>query len=376
MESRKNCLQVGIIGAGAISGRYIETIQEKFPVMKILCVCSRRQEKAAERAAQYGIESCTLEDMLQNDEIDMVINLTPVGAHYEIIKRALLAGKHVYTEKTMTDDPEKARELIALADEKGLYLGSAPDTFLGSAIQTARKAIDDGLIGEVTSFAIAANRNNNILLSMFPFLRLPGAGLCYDYAVYHMTALVSLLGEVERVGAMIRAPYQTHVNILPDSPEFGKVMNTPNESELNAILQLKSGVSGTIMINADSILPEKTYFAVYGTEGILYLPDPNQFGEDVLYMPNWKGGDIPPASQVLSPVNPYEDESRGLGAADMAEAILTGKMPKASKELAAHVLDVLSALKQSSEKGCLISIESDAERPDPLRNFVESIQRD
>lgn len=118
--------------------------------------------------------------------------------HYELIKKALLAGKHVYTEKTMTDEVNKAKELVELAEEKGLYLGSAPDTFLGAALQTARRAIDDGILGEIHSFAISANRNNDLLLSVFSFLRQPGGGILYDYGVYYLTALTSLFGSVKR----------------------------------------------------------------------------------------------------------------------------------------------------------------------------------
>ena len=145
----------------------------------------------------------------------MVVVLTPVGAHYSLIKSALEAGKHVYTEKTLSDDPEKARELLDLAEEKGLYLGSAPDTFLGAALQTARMGVDEGLLGEIHSFSISANRCNDLLLSLFPFLRQPGAGVLYDYGVYYLTALVNLLGPVARVGGIVGKPYPTHQNIIP-----------------------------------------------------------------------------------------------------------------------------------------------------------------
>ena len=266
MEKR---FHIGIIGAGAISGRYIGTIQKSFPSLEVVAVCAAHRERAEKKAQEYGIAACSLEEMLADPSIDMVLNLTPVGAHYEIIRKALLAGKHVYTEKTMTDDPCTAGELAALAKEKGLYLGCAPDTFLGAAVQTARKAVDDGVIGEITSFAIAANRSNDLLLSLFPFLREPGAGVCYDYAVYYVTALVSLLGPVDRVAAMVRAPYPTHVNILPQSPDYGKVMDTPNESEVSAILRMKSGVAGTFMVNSDSVREDQSFFAIYGTKGIL-----------------------------------------------------------------------------------------------------------
>ncbi len=358
--------RVGVVGAGAISGRYIGTIQKKFPMMEIVAVCATRMESARRRAEEFGLAACTLDEMLGDPSIDMILNLTPVGAHYEIIRKALLAGKHVYTEKTMTDDLEKAKELAALAEEKNLYLGSAPDTFLGAAVQTARQAIDEGEIGEVTSFALAANRNNNALLSMFSFLRIPGAGICYDYAGYYITALVSLLGPVERVAAVVRAPYPTHVNINPQSPEFGQVMDTPNESEVSAVLQLKSGVAGTFMVNADNVMADQAYFAIYGTKGILYLTDPNQFGGDVKILREPEDFRTPSVPEILPPVNPYGDENRGLGAADLVDAIVNGRRPRASKELAVHVLDVLHAMLESGKSGAFVQLESSCERPKPL----------
>lgn len=363
--------RVGVIGAGAISGRYIGTIQKKFPSMEVVSVCAAHRENAEKKAREYGIAACTLEEMLSDPSIDIVLNLTPVGAHYEIVKKALLAGKHVYTEKTMTDDPKTAGELAALAKEKGLYLGCAPDTFLGAAVQTARKAVDGGAVGEVTSFGIAANRSNDLLLSLFAFLREPGAGVCYDYAVYYITALVNLLGPVDQVSAVVRAPYPTHVNILPQSPDFGKVMDTPNESQVSAVLRMKSGVAGTFMVNSDSVRADQAFFAIYGTKGILYLTDPNQFGGDVMLLREQEDLQKPLIREKLEPVNPYFEESRGLGAADLAEAVRTGSRARTDAEMAVHVLDVLCAMLESGETGRCVTVESHCERPRPLTGGVE-----
>lgn len=368
--SEKSVIHAGIVGAGAISGRYLDTIQKKFPVIRIDGICASHMEHAMEKAKEFGIRACTLEEMLDDPAIRLIIVLTPVGSHYDIIRQALLSGKNVYTEKTMTDEPEKARELVKIAEEKHLELGCAPDTFLGAALQTARKAIDDGMIGEVTSFSAAANRCNDLLLSVFPFLRRPGAGITYDYGAYYITVLVSLLGPVGRVASVVRAPYPKHKNIFPESPEFGKEMDTPNESEVSAVLQMKSGVAGTFMLNADSVTADQARFAVYGTEGILYLTDPNQFGGDVLLQKNSMDPFHGPALQKLTPVNSYSGESRGLGAADLAEAVLTGRAPRASMELGMHVLDVLSAILKSGTEGKFEEVHSTCVRPEPLLNNI------
>lgn len=169
---------------GAISDIYLTNMIHNFENLEVAACCAGHLEHAKKKAEQYGIKGCTYEEILADPSIEMVVILTPAPTHEGLIRQALEAGKHVYTEKTMTLAPETAAKLIELAEEKHLYLGSAPDTFLGSALQTARKAIDDGLIGEVTSFEACANRDLDLLASIFRFLRMPGGGICYDFGVY------------------------------------------------------------------------------------------------------------------------------------------------------------------------------------------------
>lgn len=359
-------MKVGVIGSGAISDIYLSNMIEKFDNLEVICIASKHPEHAKAKAEKYNIAACSVEELLENSEVEMVVNLTPASVHYELIKKALLAGKHVYTEKTMTDEVNKAKELVELAEEKGLYLGSAPDTFLGAALQTARRAIDDGILGEIHSFAISANRNNDLLLSVFSFLRQPGGGILYDYGVYYLTALTSLFGSVKRVGSVIGRPYPTHVNIMPMSPEFGQVMDTPNESQVSAVLVMENGVTGTLHIDADSHFADQSYFAVYGTKGILYLTDPNGFGGQVRFLPNPANPMKPEPETVLWKFSPYEENSRGIGPSEMADAITHGRKNRASKEMAYHVQEVLDAVLSGGEQGAFSDIQSVMERPELL----------
>ena len=359
-------MRVGVIGAGAISEIYLTNMINRFDNLEVAAVAARHIERAQRRAEQFGLRACTVDEMIDDPSIEMVVILTPVGTHYQLIRQALMAGKHVYTEKTITDDLEKAKELARIADERGLYLGCAPDTFLGAALQTARAAIDDGLLGEIHSFAISANRNNDVLLSMFSFLREPGAGVLRDYGVYYLTALTSLLGPVARVAGFIGTPYRTHINILP-GPEYGKVMDTPNESQVSAILKMRSGVAGTFHIDTDSKLQDEAYFTIYGTKGILYLTDPNQFGGEVIFHPN-NGTDWRKTAEPVRLWNftPYADNSRGVGPSEMAAAIEEHRPCRASKEMAVHVLEVLDAILAGGEDGQFVDVGSVFERPAPL----------
>lgn len=355
-------MTVGVIGAGAISDIYIENMKNVFENLKVKSVCAKHLERAQAKATQHNLVACTLEEMLADAEIEMVVVLTPVDTHFDIIRSALLAGKHVYTEKTMTEITAQAAELLSIADEKGLYLGSAPDTFLGSAFQTARKAIDDGVIGEINSFSISINRSNDVLTSMFPFLRLPGAGVLRDYQVYYLTALISLLGPAKKVGAFVRAPYKKRVGTLEGSADFGKEYETPNESIVAAMLELENGIVGTIHQNHETMLHDRADFVIYGTKGMLLLGNPNHFGQSVRLLQTNSFED--PVPQILETVGAYSENSRGLGPAEMTDAIFCGRKNRASKEQAYHVLDILECMEKSSDSGALVEVPSTCERPE------------
>lgn len=365
MDMKKVC--VGVIGSGAISDTYLKNMTSKFQILEVKAIADIAMDKAKIQADKYHIKACTVEELLLDNDIEMVLNLTPASIHYEMIKKALNAGKHVYTEKSLTDSLETARELVALAKEKELYLGSAPDTFMCSWLQTARNAIDSGMLGEITSFAIAANRDNDLLLSLFGFLRKPGAGVCYDYAVYYLTALISLLGPVDRTMAVVKAPYQTHINILEGSPEYGQVMDTPNESQAYAILELENGVTGTLHLNADSVFFDQAYFAIYGKKGVLYLSNPDWFSGTVRFLPNGYDHANHPKQEVLPDPYAFKEDCRGVGMAEMAWAIREERKNRASGELAYHVLDIVECMIKSSETESFCKVESSCERPIALR---------
>lgn len=373
MSEKKLC--VGVIGAGMISDIYLQNMSEKFHNLYVKSIAAAHPERAEKKAAQYHIQATSVEQMLSDPEIDMVVNLTPAFAHYDVIKNALLHGKHVYTEKTITDHLEQSAELLALAEEKGLYFGSAPDTFLGASLQTARAAIDAGILGEINSFAISANRCNDILIPAFDILRKPGGGIVLDYAVYYVTALVSLLGPVAQVGSVVRTPYKTRKNNNPRSPAFGEIMDTPNESQISALIQMESGVTGTLHMDAETVFEDKAYFVLYGTKGMLYLTDPNQFGGTVKFLPQGKTWSGPVEPIELWSLAKYSENSRGVGPDDMARAILDGTQFRPTARMAYHVHEVLDAILRGGERGGLSAISSTCSRPEPLPQRAVPITR-
>ena len=352
-------LITGVIGAGAISDAYLRNLTGIFSDrIQVRYVSASHIERAQKKAEQYGLTGCTNDVILHDPEVELVIILTPVASHEALIREALLAGKHVYTEKTITQTCKEAESLIALAKEKGLYLGSAPDTFLGSSFATAKKAIEDGMLGDIHSFTASITRNNDILTGMFPFLRQPGAGILRDYVVYYLTAITYLLGKTQTAAAFLQTPYPERTCIFPQSADYGKTISTPNEAILSSILRLENGITGTLSDDSETYAIDRADFVIQGTKGILLLGDPNHFGDPVRFVPAIpKSFHEPPVPVTLDPVNSYHDNCRGLGTYDMAAAIRTHTPHQASASLALHVLQIIEAMEKSALEGTFVSIQ-------------------
>ena len=357
-------IKTAVIGSGRISEEYLRNMTVFFKNLEVVACSSAHMENAKIRARQFGIEARTNEEIFADPTIELVVILVPAPAHAPLIEQALMAGKHVYTEKTMTVELSEAKRLVALAKEKGLYLGSAPDTFLGAAWQTARSALDEGLIGNVVSFSVNVNRNIDLMASMFDFLRMPGGGFAYDYGVYYLTALVALLGPVESLFSVVKNKATERVNCAPGHPEFGKPYSYGNESQIYALLNMESGVTGTVSLDGDSAMQDLAYFYIYGEKGVLRLTCANDFGGDVVLVPSGFGADGEP--RTLENISPLTNGNRGVGPAELEDAMIDGRNCRASGEMALHVLDIIDTMMRSNERQALCAVETTCSRPEPL----------
>ena len=337
-------MNIGIVGAGAISDIYLMNLITFFPQIKVVSVCANHIENAQKKAEQYGIEATTLDGMLSDPEVELMVILTPVNTHAGLIKQCLEAGKHVYSEKTIAETADEAKELIQLAADKHLYLGCAPDTFLGASVQQTKRLLDENRIGKVLSFSISINRNNDFLTALFPFLRQPGAGALRDYLVYFVTSLVYLLGPIDEVASFVETPFPSRIGKYPQFSNYGQETPTPNESIVSSIVRLRNGITGTIHENNESNLKEQSSFILYGTEGILHLGNPNNFGDSLTLYP----ADYTEDPEEIVPDLPFRDNSRGAGVAEMVSAILSGSRALTDAALALHVLDALESMERSS----------------------------
>lgn len=354
-------VRIAIVGCGAISGIYLENITQQFQILELAACCDLNAALSGRVSHQYGVPARTIEQILSDDSIEIIVNLTPPAAHYDMIKTSLAHGKHVYTEKVLTTKRQEAAELIRMADERGLLLCAAPDTFLGAALQTARFAIDSGLIGEVTSCVASLQRDAGLMAERFPFTIAQGGGIGLDVGIYYVTALLSLLGPVVEVCGMSFTHNPERIHTFTSRGKFLQPYTIQSETLLAATLRFESGAFGSLHFNSASIRCERPFLTLYGTQGILFLPNPNFFGGDVRILA--KGYNEP---YVLPHTHAYDGDDRGLGLADMAWALRTGRPPRANKEMAYHALELLTGAIESGQTCKFYTLRSSFQKPSPL----------
>lgn len=358
--------RIGIIGCGNIARRYVAGMA-RFPELRLVGCADRVPELAASLAADSGTHAYTAPDRLLADgDVDVVVNITPPLAHATVTVDALRAGKHVYVEKPVAATLPDSERMLAEADGAGRLLGAAPDTFLGSAVQTARAAVDEGLIGDpVGAVAFVTHSRAETWHPDPSFLFQPGGGPALDLGPYYLTALVTLLGPVETVSGATRIGAPIRRVTAPDRRVESIEVTTP--THVSGTLRFVSGVLGTVLMSFDvwdSHLPK---IEVYGQQGTLTLPDPNFFDGPVL-LKRHEDDDW----QLLAPILPVsgDDEDlsvqllRGIGVADLVHA-LNGDPHRASGRLAQHVLEVLEAMQTSSDTATVVPIHSRVDRPAP-----------
>ena len=352
-------LGIGIAGIGNISKIYLDNLTGVFKgKVKLTGVTDVVFDRAKKAAGDYQIkEFKTLEDMLKNDDVNIVLNITPPKFHYEVALKTLKAGKHVYNEKPLCSKREEAEELLKTAKEKGVRIGGAPDTFLGAGIQTCRKLIDDGWIGEpVAATAFIMSRGPEHWHPAPDFFYKEGGGPLLDMGPYYLTALVNLLGPAARVcgSAKISIPQRTITNQL----SYGSKINVEVPTHISGVLDFSCGASGTLVTSFDVYSHSLPRIEIYGTEGTLQVPDPNTFGGPVFVrrFREEKWSEIPLLKE-------YRENSRGLGIADMAQAIEEGRAHRASAELANHVLDIMHGIHDASASGKYYKLKTKCKRP-------------
>jgi len=351
-------LRIGVVGVGNISGIYFKNLG-KFRSTEVVACADIDLDRAKAAAEANGIpHALTTDELIAHPDVELVLNLTIPKAHGEVALRAVQAGKHVYNEKPLSIDRSQAKELVETAKAKGLLVGCAPDTFMGAGIQTARAAIDRGLIGQ----PIAAQA---FMMGFGPegwhpspeFFYKPGGGPMLDMGPYYITALVNLIGGVRRVTGSTRASFPTRT--VGSGPLKGQEIVVETPTHLTGIMDFDGGAVGEICTSFDirhtkGLQP----ITVYGTEGTLLVPDPNNFTGEVKVR-----GTSDEDWHVVPIEHGFGENSRGVGVLDMAYAARYGTPHRPSGDLAYHVLDVMLSFEDASKLGRHIVLDSTVNRP-------------
>jgi predicted dehydrogenase len=352
--------KIGVIGCGNISGIYLEQAQT-FDILEVKAVADIIPERSKARAEEFHIPCVyTDEELLADPEIEIVVNLTPPLVHAEIGLLAVEAGKSVYDEKPLTVRREDAAKILKIASERGLRVGGAPDTFLGGGLQTCRKLIDDGWIGEpiaATAFMLCHGHE-----SWHPspeFYYQVGGGPMFDMGPYYLTALVSMMGPVARVSGSTRITFPTRT--ITSQPKYGTVVDVEVPTHVTGVLDFASGAIATIVTSFDVWSAEVPRIEIYGTRGTLSVPDPNTFGGPVRVR-------LAGASEwsEVPLTHGYAKNKRSLGVADMAYGLRTGRPHRANGEMAYHVLDIMHSIHDAASSGKRIELSSSCSRPAPF----------
>lgn len=354
-----NGLRVGVVGCGAISNAYVKGCK-LFDGLELVACADINEEVARAKGEEHGIPVCPVDTLIADSGVDAVLNLTVPVAHAGITLAALKAGKHVYSEKPLAVTFEDGCRIQALAKEKGLRVGCAPDTFLGAGFQACRKLVDDHWLGRIIGgTAFFMSRGPEGWHPNPGFFYQVGGGPAFDMGPYYITALIHLLGPASRVSAVCKKAFEQRTATCKE--HFGERLPVEIPTHNTGILTFRSGAVITVVFSFDVIRHQHHPIELYGTGGSLQAPDPNTFGGPVRVFRPQHG-----EWQDMALTHGYRENSRGIGLADMAAAIRDDRPHRCHGDMALHVLEVLHAFEQSSKNGNAVTLTTTCEQPAPL----------
>lgn len=352
-------LRVGIIGCGNISAEYMLNLPSFAPLVQVTACADQIDSRAQDFGARHNIQACPRSALLHSDSVDIILNLTPPAAHVEVSQAALQAGKHVYSEKPLALTFDQGKLLLETARQKGVQLACAPDTFLGGGLQTCRKLVADGWIGEaVAASAFMTCHGHEDWHPAPEFYYRKGGGPLFDMGPYYLTALVTLLGPLRRVCAYARSSFSERIVTSPPGPARRIPVETP--THYTASLEFRTGPLATLMVSFDIWQASLPHLEIYGSAGTLCCPDPNTFGGPVRLFSITHGG----SAEI--PLSHTAQIGRGIGVADLAASLIEGRPPRASGEMALHVLEAMCAIERAASLHESVELSTSFNPPAPL----------
>jgi predicted dehydrogenase len=353
-------MRVGLVGCGSISNAYFKNLAPFSAYAQITACSDLDVDRARAKAAEHGVaKACSVKELLADPEIDIVLNLTIPAAHVDVNLQALKAGKHAYCEKPFSLTYKDGLKVVAEAKKRKLRVGCAPDTVLGGGIQTCRHLIDQGVIGQ--PIGATANMLGHGHESWHPspeFYYQVGGGPLFDMGPYYLTSLITMLGPVKTVSALAKMTFKERT--ITSQPLNGKKIKVEVPTHLCGGLEFGGGLIATVTMSFDVWQHNLPMLEIYGTEGSLRCPDPNGFDGEVHVWTTKK------KEWVKVDLTHNDRTGRGIGLADMADAIRQRRPQRLSGELALHVVEVMEAFHVSARAGKKTPLKSTCRRPEPL----------
>ncbi|MBB4121921.1 Gfo/Idh/MocA family protein [Martelella radicis] len=354
---------IGIIGCGNISGAYLKAMAG-FDILDIRGIADLNQAAAEAKAAEFNVPVSTIDALMADPKVEIILNLTIPRAHVEVGLKALGAGKHTYSEKPLGINFAEGKKLAEAAEKAGLRIGAAPDTFLGGGHQTSRAIVDSGALGIAVGGTASFMRPGHESWHPNPdFYYDIGGGPMLDMGPYYITDLVNLFGPVKSVAGF--ATMLRRERTITSEPRRGETIAVEVPTHIAGVLSFENGAVVQVTMSFDVAGHRHLPIEIYGTEGTLLVPDPNFFKGPISLLK--KGGEFEdyPVDQ------PYADDNyRSIGLADMAYAIRNDRPHRANGDLALHVLEVMEAFGVAAETGKTVAISTTVERPAPLSDSL------
>lgn len=364
-------MKIGIIGCGNISPTYFNS-HKLYNNFKVVACADINEDIAKKSASEFNVSFQTVDAILANPNIDIILNLTIPSAHKEIILKTLESRKHSFSEKPLAMNFEEGKEIYKLAKEKNLYVGCAPDTFLGAAAQKAREIIDSKKIGNIILGTF--NLMSHGMEHWHPdpdFFFKPGAGPVFDVGVYYLTYLVNLLGPVESITSV--SGTVTDERIITSKPRYGEKIKVETPTTLMGVLNFTNNAKVQFFASWDVWRHNHSPIELYGLDGSMIIPDPNFFGGNILISnKNYDWKEISTKKMLLGIPNEKNDENimvanyRGIGLSDMVHSINKDKEARCSIDLALHVLEIMDGILISSKNSIAYINNTSCKRPDFL----------
>ena len=367
--------RVGLIGCGHISETYFRA-EKYFNNIKITKCADIKNSNAVNCAKTYKIKALSVKDLLKDPEIEIILNLTIPKAHYQVAKQALLNGKHVYSEKPLAINFKDGKDLLKIAKKKKLYVGNAPDTFLGGGIQKSKELIDKKIIGKIklgnAIFAFPGVQSYHP--NPEPWFAKKEGGPVIDMGPYYITALVNLLGPAKKVtGSIVNGVKRRTIGI---GPRKNKTFKVECPTTYLSTITFENGTIIRLTLSFDVIAHQRNHIELYGDKGSMIVPDPNMFGGSVYLCKklgdSWKEyktnkmplGKINIRSQSSrANESPTNANYRGVGLSEMAYSIENRKINKCNGELSLHVLDIIQSTMKACTSGISQSIKTSCQKP-------------